>query len=421
MNVMHATQQDTPDKGKLQINITSEVTAYPIADASVSISYTGVPDSQLEQLTTDSSGQTETIELDAPPLDLSLDPENEVQPYSEYTLQIDAPGFESVSIAGAEILSSVTAIQNIALRPMDTQGPSDEVFVIPAHTLYGTYPPKIPEDEIKPINETGEIVLSRVVVPEYIVVHDGSPRDTTARNYYVKYRDYIKNVASSEIYATWPENTIRANVLAIMSFTLNRVFTEWYRNQGYEFTITSSTAFDHKWIPERNIFNTISVVVDELFADYLSRPNVKQPILTQYCDGRQVQCPNWMTQWGSKSLGDQGYAPIEILRYYYGDNIYINTAEAISGIPSSWPGYNLENGSSGDKVRQLQEQINVIAGAYPAIPKLTADGIYGPATEAAIRKFQSVFGLPQTGITDYNTWYKVSEIYVGVSRIAELT
>ncbi|MEY8376898.1 peptidoglycan-binding protein [Lachnospiraceae bacterium 56-18] len=421
MDIMNATQQDTPDKGKLKVNLTSQIDARPIVDASVSISYTGVPDSRLEQLTTDSSGQTETIELDAPPLDLSLDPENEVQPYSEYTLQVTAPGYEPVSIAGAEILSSVTAIQNITLSPIDTPETSEEVFVIPAHTLYGTYPPKIPEDEIKPINESGEIVLSRVVVPEYIVVHDGSPRDTTATNYYVKYKDYIKNVASSEIYATWPADTIRANVLAIMSFTLNRVFTEWYRNQGFEFTITSSTAFDHKWIPERNIFDTISVIVDELFADYLSRPNVKQPILTQYCDGRQVQCPNWMTQWGSKSLGDQGYSPIEILRYYYGDNIYINTAEAISGIPASWPGYNLEIGSRGDKVRQLQEQINVIAGSYPAIPKVTVDGIYGPATAAAIRKIQSVFGLPQTGITDYSTWYKVSEIYVGVSRIAELT
>ena len=421
MNMMTATQQDTPDKGKLKINITSEITAYPVADASVSISYTGVPDSQLEKLTTDSSGQTETIELDAPPLEYSLNVENEIQPYSEYTRQVEAPGYEPLSIAGAEILSSVTAIQNISLRPIDTTDPSEEIFVIPAHTLYGSYPAKIPEDEIKPMNETGEIVLSRVVVPEYIVVHDGSPRDSTARNYYVKYKDYIKNVASSEIYATWPANTIRANVLAIMSFTLNRVFTEWYRNQGYEFTITSSTAFDHKWIPERNIFDTISVIVDELFADYLSRPNVKQPILTQYCDGRQVQCPNWMTQWGSKSLGDQGYSPIEILRYFYGDNMYINTAEAISGIPSSWPGYNLENGSSGSKVRQLQEQINVIATAYPAIPKLNVDGIYGPATTEAVRKFQSVFGLPATGITDYKTWYKISEIYVGVSRIAELT
>ena len=420
MNAFNATAQDTPDKGRLQINITSDITAYPVSGASISISYTGVPDSPIEQLKTDSSGQTETIELDAPPLDYSLDSRSEEQPYAEYTLNVSAPGYEPVSIAGTEILPTITAIQNISLRPMDTPEPSESVFVIPAHTLYGTYPAKIPEEEIKPTTEIGEIVLSRVVVPEYIVVHDGSPRDTTARNYYVKYKDYIKNVASSEIYATWPADTIRANVLAIMSFTLNRVYTEWYRNKGYDFTITSSTAFDHKWIPERNIYDTISLIVDELFADYLSRPNVRQPILTQYCDGRQVQCPNWMTQWGSLSLGEQGYSPIEILRYYYGDDMYINTAEAISGIPSSWPGYTLEIGSSGQKVRQMQEQLNVIAGAYPAIPKVTMDGVYGPATAEAVRVFQSVFGLPQTGEVDYRTWFKISEIYVGVSRIAEL-
>ena len=196
--------------------------------------------------------------------------------------------------------------------------------------------------------------------------------------------------------------------------------TKWYRNQGYDFTITSSTAFDHKWIPERNIFDPISVIVDELFADYLSRPNVKQPILTQYCDGRQVQCSGWMTQWGSKSLGDQGYSAIEILRYYYGDDMYINTAEAISGIPSSWPGYTLENGATGQKVRQIQEQLNTIAGAYPAIPKINVDGIYGPATAESVRAFQKIFRLPQTGTVDYRTWYKISEIYVAVSRIAEL-
>lgn len=414
-------QQDTPDKGKLQINITSEINALPIENANISISYTGIPESTLEQLTTDSSGQTETIDLDAPPLEYSLNPAVEEQPYSEYTLQIDAEGFEPISIAGAEILADVTAIQNVTLRPIDNVKAPESIFVIPAHTLYGEYPPKMPEDEIKPVNETGEIVLSRVVVPEYIVVHDGSPRDTTAKNYYVKYKDYIKNVASSEIYATWSPSAIRANVLAIMSFTLNRVYTEWYRNQGYDFTITSSTAFDHKWIPERNIFNTISAIVDELFSNYLSRPNVRQPILTQYCDGRRVQCPNWMTQWGSQSLGEQGYTPIEILRYYYGDDMYINTAEAISGIPASWPGQNLEVGSTGSKVRQMQEQLNVIAGAYPALPKISVDGIYGPGTEAAVRKFQSIFGLPASGVVDYPTWYKISEIYVGVSRIAELS
>lgn len=411
---------DTPELGSLQINLTSGLNSRPVTDATIHISYTGVPDSILEELHTDSSGQTETIELNAPPLEYSLNPAIEEQPYSEYTLHIEAPGFESVSIAGVEILPTVKAIQNVTMNPSDTTGPSEEVFVIPAHTLYGTYPAKIPESEIKPMDETGEIVLSRVVVPEYIVVHDGSPRDSTARNYYVKYKDYIKNVASSEIYATWPEDTIRANVLAIMSFTLNRVYTEWYRNMGYDFTITSSTAFDHKWIPERNFYDTISPIVDELFSNYLSRPGVRQPILTQYCDGRQVQCPDWMTQWGSCSLGEQGYSAIQILRYYYGDDMYINTAESISGIPSSWPGYDLDTGATGSKVRQMQEQLNTIAGAYPALPRIDADGVYGPATKAAVRKFQSIFGLPATGIVDYPTWYKISEVYVGVSRIAEL-
>ena len=413
--------QEATDKGELQINVTSTAGGRPIEDASIAISYTGVPESMLERVGTDSSGQTEVLELEAPPEEWSLDPANERQPYSEYTLDISAPGFEPVSIAGTEILANVRAIQNVRMRPSNVGREEEEVFVIPAHTLYGEYPPKIAEDEIKPTNESGEIVLSRVVVPEYIVVHDGSPRDTTAADYYVKYKDYIKNVASSEIYATWPADTIRANVLAIMSFTLNRVYTEWYRNRGYDFTITSSTAFDQKWIPERNIYDTISVIVDELFANYLSRPNVRQPILTQYCDGRRVTCPNWMTQWGAKELGDQGYSAIEILRYFYGDDMYINTAQEISGIPTSWPGYTLEQGAGGDKVRQMQEELNVIAGAYPALPKIAADGIYGPATENAVREFQSVFGLPVTGTVDYRTWYKISEIYVGVSRIAELT
>lgn len=392
----------------------------PISDARVSISYTGDPNSSLEELFTNSSGQTEAIELNTPPLEYSINPTVESQPYSEYTVSVTAEGFEPVTVSGTELLPVVTAIQNIRLRPLSQTSDQTEVFVIPAHTLYGNYPPKIPEAEIKPIRDTGEIVLSRVVVPEYIIVHDGSPRDSTAANYYVKYKDYVKNVASSEIYATWEPQTIRANVLAIMSFTLNRVYTEWYRNQGYDFTITSSTAFDHKWIPERNIYNTISNIVDELFASYLSRPNVKQPILTQYCDGRQVQCPGWMTQWGSQALGEQGFSAIDILRYFYGDNMYINTAQEISGIPSSWPGYNLTVGSTGDKVRQLQEQLNRIAQAYPALPRISVDGVFGHATENAVRDFQSIFGLPTTGIVDYPTWYKISEVYVGVSRIAEL-
>ena len=194
-----------------------------------------------------------------------------------------------------------------------------------------------------------------------------------------------------------------------------------YRNKGYDFTITSSTAFDHKWIHGRNIFDSISDVVDELFESYLSRPNVRQPILTQYCDGQRVSCPEWLSQWGSKSLGDQNYSAIEIIRYYYGDNMYINSAEEISGIPASWPGYNLDIGASGLKVRQIQEQLNTISQVYTAVPSVTADGIYGESTANAVRAFQSVFGLPQTGVVDYQTWYKIQEIFVGITRIAELS
>lgn len=415
-------QQEQADRGWLRVNVVSGSDNRPVENARIRISYTGDPDGALEEVGTDSSGQSPLLELRTPPLEYSLEEKEEAQPYSEYTLRIQAEGFEEEEIAGTEVLPGVTAQQPVRLTASHEaeQGPGR--VVIPPHTLFGQYPPKIPEAEIKPVNESGEIVLSRVVIPEYIVVHDGPVNDNSAPNYYERYRDYIKNVACSEIYATWPDDAIRANVLAIMSFTLNRVYTEWYRNKGYDFTITSSTAYDHKWIRGRNIFDSISRVVDELFENYLSRPNVRQPILTQYCDGKQASCLDrgWMTQWGSKALGDQGYSAIEILRYYYGNDMYINVAEAISGIPASWPGYDLQAGDSGEKVRQLQEQLNVIAGAYPAIPTLAEDGIYGPATAKAVGIFQGVFGLPRTGVTDYSTWYRIQEIYVAVSRIAEL-
>ena len=411
-------QTDHPDEGTLQLYVLSSIRNQPVEDASVQISYTGDPDSVIEEVKTDANGMIPEIQLPAPPLEYSMAP-SEYQPYAEYTFHISKEGFDDLDISGAEILPDATAIQRAVLSPQAAPGAFEDI-VIPAHTLYGEYPEKIPEDEIKPMDTSGEIVLSRVVIPEYVVVHDGSPNDSTAKDYYVRYRDYIKNVASSEIYATWPDNTIRANVLAIMSFTLNRVYTEWYRNKGYDFTITSSTAFDHKWMHGRNIFESISRIVDELFDNYLSRPGVRHPILTQYCDGQRVQCPNWMTQWGSKYLGDQGYSAIEILRNFYGSNMYINTAEEISGIPASWPGQPLDIGSSGSKIRQIQEQLNAIANAYPALPKISVDGVFGENTQNAVKKFQQIFGLPATGIIDYSTWYEIQEIYVGVTRIAEL-
>ena len=202
-------QQDTPDQGRLQVTVQDGANNRPVENARVRISYTGVPDNVIEEVRTDSSGKT-----------------------PEYTVQISADGFEPKEVAGTEVLPQVIAQQPASLMRQRGAGEDYQRIVIGPHTLFGEYPPKNPEAEIKPVNESGEIVLSRVVIPEYIVVHDGPVGDTNAQNYYVRYKDYIKNVASSEIYATWPDDTIRANVLAIMSFTLNRVYTEWYRNKG---------------------------------------------------------------------------------------------------------------------------------------------------------------------------------------------
>ena len=410
---------DIQGLGELQVSVTSAANNRPIDSATVSITpFTGNTQGTAQELRTDANGKTDTIDLPTPPLDYSLTPGADM-PYSEYTISVTAPGFEPLIISGAEILPTVKALQNITLDPSIQEPGTAEEYVIPDHTLYGEYPPKIVEDEVKEVESSDEIVLSRVVIPEYIVVHDGVPTNTSAQNYYVKYKDYIKNVASSEIYATWPESTIYANVLAIQSFTLNRVYTEWYRNKGYSFTITSSTAYDHKFIPERNIFDTISSVVDNIFNNYLSRPDVKQPILTQYCDGKRVSCPGLMTQWGSMSLGEDGLTPIEILRYYYGEDMYINSTDQISGVPSSWPGSSLTIGSSGPKVLQLQEQLNAIANVYTIIPKVATDGVYGQKTAGAVSAFQKEFDLPQTGVVDFATWYKISGIYVAITRIAE--
>lgn len=280
--------------GELAIELYDSSNRGPVRGAQVSI-YRASDGEKIASYVSDEAGQIPDIRLETPPLEYSLESQAMGIPYGQYNIVVEAAGYETLELTDAEVLPQELSLQPVPLIPVGSMTGKTEEIVVPGNTLYVPGTPKIPETEVKPVTETGEIVLSRVVIPEYVIVHDGAPSDAKAKNYYVTYPDYIKNVASSEIYATWPTNTIRANVLAIMSFTLNRVYTEWYRNQGYDFTITSSTAFDHKWIPERNIYDSISIIVDELFADYLARPNVRQPILTQYCDGRQVQCPNWMT------------------------------------------------------------------------------------------------------------------------------
>lgn len=225
---LHTSQNNAAPSGTgmLEINVTSSLGFIPIKNAKISISVTEQPDTIIEQVTTDESGRTELIDLPAPPVEYSLEP-SEVRPYSEYNLMIESQDYEPVLISGTQLLADTKALQPVSLIPKETEEAPEEIVTIPDHTLYGNYPPKIPEDEIKPMDESGEIVLSRVVIPEYVIVHAGEPDDSSAPNYYVRYKDYIKNVVSSEIYPTWPEESIYANTLAILSFTMNRVYTEW--------------------------------------------------------------------------------------------------------------------------------------------------------------------------------------------------
>lgn len=417
--------------GYLSISVINASNNRPIQNALVNVY--GMNDQQestgivLENLRTDESGQVRNLTLDAPNIEYSLQP-SDVKPYSEYIVEVIAQGFETVQIRGTQILPAVEALQNVPIgSPSTTNRKSrkrqtEVVYDIAAHTLWGNYPPKIPESSLKPLSApTGFVVLDEPVVPEFIVVHDGLPEDTSAENYWVPFREYIKNVASSEIYSTWPDQTIYANVIAIISFTLNRVFTEWYRNKGYNFTITSSTAYDHKYIHNRNIFDNISVIVDEVFNTFIKRPpTARQPLLAQYCDGKKSQCPDQMTQWGSKDLGDQGMSYDEILRYFYGDNIVFSQANVVSGVPVSFPGFTLQLGSNNSYVRTIQNQLNAISNSYPAIEKVSEDGVFGPSTEASVKKFQEVFNLPQTGVVDFKTWYAISRIYVATTKIASL-
>lgn len=417
-NIIYPAQNETQSLGRLTVNCNRQEVLQPIPNAKVVITRTGSTE-PIEELTTDISGQTLEVELPTPPLDYSLEP-NSPKPYAEYNVTVTAPDFEETVVEGTQVLPNELAIQNVSMLPQsytDIVASQEQVIQIGPHTLYYDYPPKIPESPVKEDVEQGFIVLSEPVVPQTIIVHDGAP-DEQAPNYYVPFRDYIKNVASSEIYSTWPLSSIQANILVILSFTLNRVYTEWYRGKGYNFTITSSTAYDQKFIYGRNIYQNISREVDALFTNYVSKPGIRQPLFTQYCNGTSVTCPTWLSQWGSKYLADQGYNTIGILRYYYGQDIFLRTATQVAGIPSSFPGYNLQVGSRGNAVRTIQSQLNRISNNFPAIPKVTVDGIYGPRTRDAVRKFQEVFYLPANGIVDYPTWYKISDVFVAVSRMA---
>lgn len=416
--------------GFLTVNVIDATNNRPIVDAIVNVYSIGsdgkTSKTIYSNLKTNISGQVVGLPVEAPDISYSQQP-SDIRPYSQYTVEVIKDGYETVVINGTQVFATVVARQGIKMNPKQRSKilytrQNEITYDISDNTLFGNYAPKIPESDLKPLPPpSGFVVLDNPVVPEFIVVHDGLPEDKNAANYWIYFKDYIKNVASSEIYSTWPTETIYSNIIAIISFTLNRVFTEWYRSKGYNFTITSTTAYDHKFINERNIFDTISVAVDDIFNTYIKRPpKARQPLLAQYCDGKKSQCPGQMTQWGSKDLGDKGYSYEEIIRNFYGSEVVFEKAPVVSGVPVSFPGEILEIGSKGKDVKTIQSQLNAISKSYPAIPKVKEDGIYNDATANSVKEFQNIFGLPKSGIVDFKTWYELSRVYVAVTKIASL-
>ncbi len=257
------------------------------------------------------------------------------------------------------------------------------------------------------------------VIPENIVVHLGAP-NANARNVTVSFSDYVKNVASSEIYPTWPENAIRANVYAIISYALNRVYTEYYRSRGYDFDITNTTAFDQAFVENREIYENVSDIVDEIFNNYVVRQGSVAPYFTQFCNGTTSRC-NGLSQWGTVSLAESGLDPLQILRNYYGEDIDIVMNAPVQNVEESYPGVPLRRGDTGNDVKVIQTELNRISRNYPAIPKIAEEnGIFGVDTENAVREFQRIFNLNVTGQVDKSTWYRIKQYYAGVKSLSDL-
>ncbi|MDF2872470.1 MAG: peptidoglycan-binding protein [Anaerocolumna sp.] len=397
-----------PYFGKLQVQVICEAGSRPIDIATVKIYNRDDPEILIDTLTTDYSGLTKPIDLPAPPLDYSMEPPGE-RPYSEYLLVVTAQGLKTVIIDGVQIFPESSSRQRVVMPRNTDSDESSKVIVIQPHYLYGTYPLKVYEDEVKEMSESNN--LPPIVVPEFLVVHNGIPSDYNAVDYFVEYRDYIKNVVSSICYPNWTSETINAIILVTLSFTMNRYYTNWYQRQGYTFNITASPAYDQLWIYGRNIYDNISVAVDYMFNLFLARPGILQPILTQSCRGTITDCPRMLSIWGSKLLGDTGYDVIFILHFYYGDDLYISYTNEIASVIYPWQDTELSNGSTGGNINALQKMLDLIARAYLVIPTLEEDGIFGPLTERAVKNFQELALLPATGIVDAATWFSMYRTY----------
>ncbi len=401
--------------GYLQVMVTTQ-TALPLGDVKITVT-DSASGKLLEEKTvyTDSSGQSPLIELETVDRELSLNEDNtEILPYKNYDLIIEKEFFIRGQIMGVQIYEGQTTLQNIGLLPRPTDYGNEfesELYRGRVQKLF----------DVQPNLQEGDnsYVLDEVVIPETVVVHLGRP-DAARQNVRVPFRTYLKSVAASEIYPTWPENALRANIHAQISFVLNRFYTEWYRSRGYDFDITNSTSFDQKYIHNRATFESTDRIVEEIFNTYVTRTYTREPYFTEYCDGKQVTC-NGMKQWGTVDLANRGLSPLQILREYYGQDIEIRTTDNLGGITTSYPGNRLRRGSTGEDVRVIQAQLNRISDNYPAIPKQNVDGVFGRGTENAVRIFQRTFNLSPDGVVGKATWYKISYIYVAVKKLAELT
>ena len=409
-------------KGYILIQLSKEQEALPVTNAKIKIRYHKTKEVMFETSNgVDESGRSQLIELDAPDKDLSLNPMNETYiPYARYDVSVDSEGYNTVIIEGVSIFDETTSIQNVSLTEIVKTGAdafynsTEDRIVIPPHQLLL---------DVQRDQKTGVLsqpfVLREVYIPEYITVHLGAP-SAWAQNVTVRFVDYIKNVASHEIYPTWPEQSLRANIYAQITFALNRVYTEWYVSRGYSFQITNSTAYDQYFVNGGNVFENVSKIVDSIFNEYFSIVNSNAPYFTQYCNGTTAKC-NGLSQWGTVDLANNGKNALQILQYYYGNDKILKRTPIIAGLVESYPGVAIRRTNRNSNVTIIQQQLNRISQNYPAIPKLIpVDGIFGPNTEASVKVFQRVFNLVQDGIVGRATWYKLSAIYTAVKRLGEL-
>jgi len=407
-------------KGELQVRVVKGNNELPISNATVIISGANAGGGEIIEykMISDSLGNTEIIELETPDILLSLSPLN-TRPYSLCDIKVTAEGYNSYQIRGVQIFPMVLAVQHARLNPKNSENQIEDQLLISEPTLIGNYPEKVPESATKlNVPVSGGVDYQTPMIPYSIVVHLGAPNDNNAKNVNVRFIDYIKTVCAGEIYPTWPEAAIRAFSYCIVSFILNRIYTEWYKRQGKDFHITNDPIYDPAFFYGRTTYKSISEIVNFTFNTYITIDRKKQPILTQYSDGIKVIRNAWLSKWGCKFLADEGLNPIEIIKKYYGNSMSLGRTDKFEGITQPYPGSPLTIEDKGSNVRIIQGYLNKISEAYPLIPKVTVNGIYDLATAEAVRKFQNTFKASETGIVDFATWYSISRLYVHITKIS---